>query len=62
MSNDVTTGKRDEYCKPEITEVKFVVDEAVFAGCKTPSSGGQWDNVCSGTVWGTNVRCSTSGS
>lgn len=60
MSLDTTPKK--EYVKPSMTEVKLVVDEAVFAACKSATSGGRYDAACTGRLWGISLRCNAEGS
>lgn len=60
----MTAEKNDKkipYEKPQVSFVKFVVDEMVFANCKTTNSGGQYNNVCWLTWW-TAGSCQSSGS
>lgn len=39
LKNEGGSAKRP-YSKPEMTRVKLMTEEAVFAGCKTDQSGG----------------------
>jgi len=45
------------YIKPEICEVKLIVEETVFSGCKTsttgPRSASGGEYVCQGGYYGT---------
>jgi hypothetical protein len=63
MSSTEQQGStKKPYRKPTVTEVHLAPDEAVLAHCKGTSVGGQYTNVCQGTVWGYTYRCSDIGS
>ena len=50
-----TNPEKKPYSKPQVSAVKFVVDEAVFNNCKLVNTGSGpagWPDPCAGTVWG----------
>lgn len=56
--NDNGSRKRS-YSKPQMTRVKLVAEEAVFAGCKTYDSGSASgaSGRCNGGGWGGTTPC-----
>jgi hypothetical protein len=55
--------KKAPYEKPQVSHVKFVVDEMVFANCKLASgSGGRNPTYACWVSWWTAASCNASGS